>query len=112
MRFPKDINAELGTAAMAMPPWALDLLDDLDANASRAWTRLGSTYRSCRSSRTAQQLEPHHAVDLSRRPNDRLAAAVAAHSDRFAGFAALPMSGPQAAADELRRSVLGARCSI
>ncbi len=59
-----------------------------------------------------QQLEPHHAVDLSRRPNDRLAAAVAAHSDRFAGFAALPMSGPQAAADELRRSVLGARCSI
>jgi predicted TIM-barrel fold metal-dependent hydrolase len=34
-----------------------------------------------------------------------LAAAVARHPDRFAGFAALPTAAPQAAADELHRTV-------
>jgi predicted TIM-barrel fold metal-dependent hydrolase len=45
------------------------------------------------------------AVRLVREANDQLAAAVAAHPDRFAGFAALPMTDPQAAADELERAV-------
>lgn len=27
---PADISAEVGAATMAMPPWALGLLDDLD----------------------------------------------------------------------------------
>jgi predicted TIM-barrel fold metal-dependent hydrolase len=37
--------------------------------------------------------------------NDQLAAAVAANSKRFAGFAVLPMSAPEEAAAELRRCV-------
>jgi predicted TIM-barrel fold metal-dependent hydrolase len=37
--------------------------------------------------------------------NDRLAAAVRAHPDRFAGFATLPTADPRAAADELERAV-------
>jgi len=37
--------------------------------------------------------------------NDELAKAIAPHPDRFAGFAALPMSNPSAAADELTRAV-------
>ncbi|KAF2235854.1 putative 2-amino-3-carboxymuconate-6-semialdehyde decarboxylase [Viridothelium virens] len=37
--------------------------------------------------------------------NDELHAAVLAHPNRFTGFAALPMSEPQAAASELRRAV-------
>jgi uncharacterized protein len=37
--------------------------------------------------------------------NDELAAAVAAHPDRFAGFATLPMANPAAAAAELARAV-------
>jgi predicted TIM-barrel fold metal-dependent hydrolase len=37
--------------------------------------------------------------------NDRLAAAIKEHPDRFAGFAALPTAVPEAAADELERSV-------
>lgn len=45
------------------------------------------------------------AVRLSRQANDQLAAAVAAHPDRFAGFATLPMTDPQAAVDELERAV-------
>jgi predicted TIM-barrel fold metal-dependent hydrolase len=42
---------------------------------------------------------------LARESNDQLAAAVSAHPDRFAGFATLPMTKPEAAADELERAV-------
>lgn len=54
---------------------------------------------------TTQQLPADVAVDLVRAANDRAAAAVAAHPDRFAAFAALPTAVPDAAADELRRCV-------
>lgn len=45
------------------------------------------------------------AVPVARAFNDRVAEAIAAHPDRFAGFAALPTADPRAAADELRRAV-------
>jgi predicted TIM-barrel fold metal-dependent hydrolase len=45
------------------------------------------------------------AVAVSREVNDWLAAAVAAHRDRFAGFAMLPTQSPADAADELQRAV-------
>src|ERR1700734_2721635 len=41
------------------------------------------------------------ATALARKANDALAEAVAKRPDRFAGFAALPMQDPQAAAAEL-----------
>ncbi len=44
-------------------------------------------------------------VKLARESNDQLAAAIASHPDRFAGFATLPMTQPEAAADELERAV-------
>ncbi len=46
--------------------------------------------------------------------NDLLAATIAAHPTRFAGFAALPLQDPQAAAKELERSVtqLGLRGAL
>src|SRR5260370_35976410 len=44
-------------------------------------------------------------VRVAREANDQLPAAVAAHPDRFAGFATLPMTDPEAAADELERAV-------
>jgi len=52
-----------------------------------------------------QHLDAETAVPLAREANDRLAGAVAQRPDRFAGFATLPTSAPQAAADELERSV-------
>lgn len=52
-----------------------------------------------------QRLEPDTAVDLARRANDRLHEAVAARPDRFAAFAALPTADPDAAAEELERTV-------
>ena len=44
-------------------------------------------------------------VPLARRINDRLHEAVRRHPDRFAAFAAIPTADPQAAADEIERSV-------
>lgn len=44
-------------------------------------------------------------IAFARDINNVLAKAVAAHPDRFAGFAHLPMRSPQAAADELERAV-------
>lgn len=41
----------------------------------------------------------------ARKANDRLAGAVAAHPDRFGGFATLPTADPVAAAAELERAV-------
>lgn len=44
-------------------------------------------------------------VSLARQANDQLATTIAAHPTRFAGFATLPMTSPEAAADELERAV-------
>ncbi|HLH92914.1 MAG TPA: amidohydrolase family protein [Xanthobacteraceae bacterium] len=54
---------------------------------------------------SAQKLTTPDAVAMVRRVNDRLAAAIARHPTRFAGFATLPTSDPAAAADELERMV-------
>jgi uncharacterized protein len=53
----------------------------------------------------AQELDAAVAVPLAKDANDQLAAAVATHPDRFAGFATLPTTDPAAAAAELDRSV-------
>ena len=50
-------------------------------------------------------LDPAKAAELARKANDALAEAIAKRPDRFAGFAALPMQDPQAAAHELERCV-------
>jgi hypothetical protein len=52
-----------------------------------------------------QDLEPSLAVPVHRQINDRLAATVSSHPDRFRAFAALPMTDPGAAVDELTRGV-------
>jgi 2,3-dihydroxybenzoate decarboxylase len=54
---------------------------------------------------SAQRLDPAAAVRIARGANDRLREAIGRHPDRFAGFATLPTPDPQAAADELERSV-------
>jgi 2,3-dihydroxybenzoate decarboxylase len=54
---------------------------------------------------SSQKLPAEVAVEVTRRVNDRLAATIARHPTRFAGFAALPTSDPAGAADELERTV-------
>jgi uncharacterized protein len=46
-----------------------------------------------------------HLVGAARRANDHLAASIGRHPGRFAGFATLPTGSPDAAADELSRTV-------
>ena len=53
----------------------------------------------------AQALGGTQGLARAREANDRLAGAVRAHPDRFAGFATLPTADPEAAADELDRAV-------
>jgi len=52
-----------------------------------------------------EQLDAPEAVALARQANDHLAEAVRRHPSRFAGFAALPTSAPEIAADELERTI-------
>ena len=56
-----------------------------------------------------QELPTGEAVNLTRRANDRLAETCAAHSGRFAGFAALPTQVPEEAALELERCIKSLR---
>ena len=53
----------------------------------------------------ADLLSPAEGPAWAREANDTLAKAVAEHPDRFAGFAHLPLTAPDAAADELERCV-------
>jgi len=52
----------------------------------------------------AQGLTGPDGIARAREANDRMAAAVRAHPDRFAAFATLPTADPRAAADELDRA--------
>jgi hypothetical protein len=52
-----------------------------------------------------EQLDGPAATRLARACNDELAAAVGRYPDRLAGFATLPISAPEAAAEELERAV-------
>lgn len=49
--------------------------------------------------------DPDEALRLSRATSDDLSELVAAHKDRFAAFATIPMNDPEAAAEEVRRTV-------
>lgn len=53
----------------------------------------------------ADLLPPETGPAWAREANDTLARAVAAHPGRYAGFAHLPLTAPEAAADELERAV-------
>jgi uncharacterized protein len=54
---------------------------------------------------SADLFEGDEAIAFARNINDQLARAIAARPDRFAAFAHLPASIPEAAADELERAV-------
>ena len=53
----------------------------------------------------ADLLPPSEGPAFAREMNDALAAQIALHPDRYAGFAHLPLTAPEAAADELERCV-------
>lgn len=81
-----------------------EVLRDLDEGRIADMDRHGIAMQVL-SSLSTQQLPAAVAVDLVRATNDTLAAAVRRHPARFAAFAALPTSVPDAAAVELERCV-------
>ncbi len=52
-----------------------------------------------------QNLPAERAIEMARRTNDLIAETVARRPDRFAGFAALPLTAPDAACAELERAM-------
>lgn len=66
---------------------------------------IGFTILSLNAPAVQAILDTDEAIRISKMANDHLAAEVAKHPDRFAGFAALPMQDPDAAAEELSRCV-------
>lgn len=86
------------------PPPIAEMLLDTAEGRIKAMDAAGIDFQVLSSSAPAvQELEPAKAIDLARRINDELAEVVAAHPDRFAGFATLPTPDPEAAASELER---------
>ena len=53
----------------------------------------------------ADLLHGEAGVGFAKQVNDRLAAIVATHPDRYAGLAHLPLTSPEASADELQRCI-------
>ena len=92
--------SRIGAAAL------IERLDDLGTLRLREMDESGIDFQVLSHSIPGLQgVDAATGVPLARRANDRLAEAVRAHPDRFAGFAALPTADPKAAADELERSV-------
>jgi predicted TIM-barrel fold metal-dependent hydrolase len=88
------------------PRQLIDRLDDLGELRLREMDEAGIDFQVLSHSIPGLQgVDAATGVPLAQRTNDRLAEAVRAHPDRFAGFAALPTADPRAAADELERTV-------
>ena len=104
------LSAPLGLATVPNPGIGssdrLAQLDDLGDRRLAAMNEAGITMQVLSATFPgADLLDGEEGVSFARRTNDRLANAVAAHPDRYAGFAHLPMRVPTAAAEELERTV-------
>jgi predicted TIM-barrel fold metal-dependent hydrolase len=93
-------------AAAAQGPNPLDLLPEIGARRLASMDENGITVQVLSNSGPGPDLVGGaDGVAIAREMNDYLAAAVASHPDRFAGFAVLPMQSPDACAAELVRAV-------
>jgi len=88
-----------------------DKITDLDAGRIADMDRHGITVQvlskaGIHMGPSADMFEGDEAIAFARKFNDQFARKIAARPDRFAGFAHLPASIPEAAADELERTVV------
>jgi predicted TIM-barrel fold metal-dependent hydrolase len=87
-------------------PSPLELLPEIGERRLQSMNEAGITVQVLSNSGPGPDLVPGaDGVAIAREMNDYLAAAIARHPDRFAGFAVLPMQSPDAAAAELARAV-------
>jgi predicted TIM-barrel fold metal-dependent hydrolase len=101
-----EVKAASRGPGAGIDPYVSERLDDLGALRIREMDEAGIDFQVLSHSIPGlQNVDRETGPALARRANDRLAEAVRAQPDRFAGFAALPTADPQAAADELERTV-------
>jgi uncharacterized protein len=87
-------------------PNPLELLPEIGEQRLKVMNEAGITVQVLSNSGPGADLVPGtDGAAIAREMNDHLAAAIARHPDRFAGFAALPMQSPDACAVELLRAV-------
>ena len=92
--------------APASGPNPLALLPEIGEARLKSMDEAGITMQVLSSTGPGPDLVPGpDGVAMAREMNDHLAAAIARHPDRFAGFAVLPMQSPDACAAELVRAV-------
>ena len=93
-------------------PNPLDLLPDIGEQRLKAMDAAGITIQVLSNTGPGPDLVPGaDGIALARELNDHLAAAIARHPDRYAGFAVLPTQSPEACAAELSRAVKNLRFS-
>jgi hypothetical protein len=87
-------------------PNPMELLPDIGERRLKSMDEAGITMQVLSNTGPGPDLVPGaDGVAMAREMNDHLAAAIARHPDRFAGFAVLPMQSPDACAAELVRAV-------
>jgi predicted TIM-barrel fold metal-dependent hydrolase len=87
-------------------PNPMDLLPEIGGQRLGLMDAAGITVQVLSNTGAGPDLVPgDEGIAIAREMNDFLAAAIARHPDRFAGFAVLPMQSAEAAARELVRSV-------
>jgi len=108
-RIAKEVISARGYRPRNLSPGApnpAELLPDLADNRLKGMDEAGITVQVLSYNGAGPDLVPGpDGVAMARAINDHLAAAVARHPQRFAGFAALPMQSPDACAAELARAV-------
>lgn len=102
---PRDVMAALGVDPATLLGKS-GALDDLGEGRLQSMDAAGIDVQVLSAvAHAVQELDPDQALDVSRDLNNRMAAAVTAHPDRFRAFATLPMCDPKASAAELGRAV-------
>ena len=98
--------ARSGSLLQALPPHIAALVLDVGENRLRGLDEAGIDVQVLSLNTPGLERVPAtDALPLAREINDELAATIAQHPTRFAGFATLPTLDPQAAAAELERAV-------
>ncbi len=108
-RIDRDAIARRGFRPRRLAPGAvnpMDLAPEIGAERLQSMDAAGITVQVLSNTGPGPDLVPGpDGIAMAREMNDLLAASVARHPDRFAGFAVLPMLSPEACADELVRAV-------
>ncbi len=108
-RIAQDIIRRRGFRPRKLSPGApnpLELLPEIAEVRLKSMDEAGITVQVLSNAGPGPDLLPGaDGIALAREVNDHLAAAIARHPDRFAGFACLPLQSPDATPAELKRAV-------